>query len=63
MPILMPLQMGGIEAVITGIMDEFNLHKRFKREYFTAIVICVSFLGSLVNCTQVLIPFTFTFDI
>lgn len=43
--------MGGLEAVITGLMDEFNL-KWLKREYFTAIVICTSFLGALVNCTQ-----------
>ncbi|UXI16408.1 notch-regulated ankyrin repeat-containing protein-like [Sarcoptes scabiei] len=44
--------MGGIEAVITGLMDEFNLHHRFKREYFTALIICLSFLGSIINCTQ-----------
>nr|XP_027203129.1 sodium-dependent dopamine transporter-like [Dermatophagoides pteronyssinus] len=44
--------MGGIEAVITGLMDEFDLHKRFKREYFTGLVISASFIGSLINCTQ-----------
>ena len=44
--------MGGLEAVITGIMDEFNL-KWMKREYFTIIVISTSFMGALINCTQV----------
>lgn len=44
------VKMGGIEAVITGIMDEFNL--KMKREYFTAIIIGTSFLGALINCTQ-----------
>ncbi|CAG2161766.1 unnamed protein product [Oppiella nova] len=43
--------MGGLEAVITGLMDEFRF-KKLKREYFTAIVISTSFLGALVNCTQ-----------
>lgn len=45
-------QMGGLEAVITGLMDEFNF-KTLKREHFTAIVLCTSFLGTLINCTQV----------
>ena len=45
--------MGGLESVITGLMDEFKLHKKIKREVFTAIVICGSFLGALINCTQV----------
>lgn len=44
--------MGGLESVITGLMDEFKF-KKLKREYFTAIVICTSFIGGLVNCTQV----------
>jgi len=45
--------MGGLEAVITGLMDEFNLHSWVRREVFTGMVICGSFLGALVNCTQV----------
>ena len=45
--------MGGLESVITGLMDEFKLHSWVKREVFTAVVICGSFLGALVNCTQV----------
>jgi hypothetical protein len=44
-------QMGGLEAVITGLMDEFQF-RNMKRETFTAIVLFTSFLGSLVNCTQ-----------
>lgn len=44
--------MGGLEAVITGLMDEFKF-KNLKREHFTAIVLFTSFLGSLINCTQV----------
>lgn len=43
--------MGGLEAVITGLMDEFTLNN-MKRETFTAIVLFTSFLGCLVNCTQ-----------
>lgn len=43
--------MGGLEAVITGLMDEFKL-KWIAREYFTVIILCVSFTGSLINCTQ-----------
>ena len=45
--------MGGLEAVITGLMDEFKLHTWVKREVFTALVIFGSFVGALVNCTQV----------
>ena len=48
--------MGGLEACICGLMDEFpNWFKRRKisREIFTGIVIFLSFLISLVNITQV----------
>ena len=45
-------KMGGLEAVITGLMDEFKI-KSIGRELFTAIVISTSFIGALVNCTQV----------
>lgn len=44
-------QMGGFEAVITGLMDEFRI-KSIKRETFTALAIFCSFLISLVNVTQ-----------
>jgi hypothetical protein len=43
--------MGGFEAVITGLMDEFRI-KRMKRETFTALAIFCSFLISLVNLTH-----------
>ncbi|RWS14607.1 high-affinity octopamine transporter protein 1-like protein, partial [Dinothrombium tinctorium] len=43
--------MGGLEAVITGVMDELNL-KRVKREHFTAVVLFLSFSMSLINTTQ-----------
>ena len=48
--------MGGLEAVIVGIMDEFQSwfkRKRINREIFTSIVIFLSFLISLINITQV----------
>ena len=48
--------MGGLECVITGLLDEF--HYFFKkihcnREIFTLIVISISFLTSLINVTPV----------
>lgn len=43
--------MGGLEAVITGLMDEFKI--KIKREYFTIIIVLTSFTGALINCTQV----------
>lgn len=45
--------MGGLEAVITGLMDEFNVLSKIRREVFSGVVICGSFLGALVICTQV----------
>lgn len=48
--------MGGLEAVIVGIMDEFQSwfkRKKINREIFTSIVIFLSFLISLINITQV----------
>lgn len=45
-------KMGGLEAVITGLMDEFNF-KKLKREQFTAVILFISFCVSLFNCTQV----------
>ncbi|KAI1295443.1 Sodium-dependent noradrenaline transporter [Halotydeus destructor] len=41
--------MGGLEAVITSLMDEFKFKSR---ERLTFVVICTSFLGTLINCTQ-----------
>ncbi|XP_077503296.1 sodium-dependent noradrenaline transporter-like isoform X1 [Amblyomma americanum] len=47
--------MGGLESVITGLMDEFKTffsRWRYRREVFTAIVICASFCVSIVNVTR-----------
>lgn len=44
--------MGGLEAVITGLEDEFKFAKRLSRKQLTALVIVSSFLPALVNCTQ-----------
>ena len=49
-------QMGGLECVITGLMDEFqSLFKKFhiNREMFTGMVITVSFLVALSCVTPV----------
>lgn len=52
--------MGGLECVITGLMDEFSSffkgHK-YSREIFTFAVILVSFSVALINVT----PVTFYF--
>lgn len=57
--------MGGLECVITGVMDEFSSffkHIKFSREAFTLGVIVVSFSVALVNLTPVSFPnFTFVF--
>ena len=50
------LQMGGLEAVITGIMDEFKpIFKRWRssREAFTAAVVVSAFLLAIPNVTNV----------
>jgi len=48
--------MGGLESVITGIIDEFpNFFRKFKwhREIFTGVVVFVSFLFALASVTSV----------
>lgn len=48
--------MGGLESVITGLMDEFNFHVgkyKIPRELFTVCVLCASFSMSMVNVTRV----------
>ena len=50
------LQMGGMECVITGLMDEFHsfFHgRRFAREIFTLGAATVSFSIALINVTPV----------
>lgn len=52
-------QMGGLECVITGLMDEFSsFFKKFKypREIFTFVVILVSFSVATMNVTPVSFP-------
>lgn len=44
--------MGGLEAVITGLEDEFKFARRLSRGQLTALVIVSSFLPSLISCTQ-----------
>ena len=51
--------MGGMECVITGVMDEFQplLKKwRYSREVFTFSATFVSFLVSITNITKVTCP-------
>ncbi|KAJ1519377.1 hypothetical protein ONE63_004670 [Megalurothrips usitatus] len=46
--------MGGMECVITGLMDEFHgfFHgRRYAREVFTLCAVCVSFCVALINVT------------
>jgi hypothetical protein len=56
---LFSLQMGGMECVITGLMDEFHsfFHgRRFAREIFTLGAATVSFSIALINVTPVGAP-------
>ncbi|KAL1501998.1 hypothetical protein ABEB36_007213 [Hypothenemus hampei] len=46
--------MGGLECVITGLMDEFAVffqNKKYAREVFTLVVIMMSFSVALINVT------------
>ncbi|XP_060516213.1 sodium-dependent noradrenaline transporter-like [Cylas formicarius] len=46
--------MGGLECVITGLMDEFSVffrQRKFTREIFTFIVIMMSFSVAMINVT------------
>lgn len=48
--------MGGLECVITGMLDELRHtfgRKTIRREVFTAIVVASSFLVSITNFCQV----------
>lgn len=48
-----PLQFGGLEAVITAILDEYPQVLAKRRELFVLALITVSFLGSLATLTNV----------
>lgn len=52
MPAL-PLQFGGLEAVITAVMDEYPQVLAGRRELFVLGLITVCFLGSLSTLTYV----------
>lgn len=48
--------MGGLECVITGLMDEFHTcfkGGKYSREWFTLCAVLVSFSVALVNVTPV----------
>lgn len=53
--------MGGLECVITGLMDEFaEFFKRIRlsREMFTLVIIFLSFSVATINVTPVSLFFT-----
>lgn len=48
--------MGGLECVITGLMDEFSVYfrnRKYAREIFTLVIIITSFSVALINVTPV----------
>lgn len=51
-PVLCALQMGGMESVITGLVDEFRLLHRH-RKLFTLFIVLATFLLSLFCVTNV----------
>lgn len=55
--------MGGLEAVITGLEDEFKFARRLSRGQLTGLVIVSSFLPALISCTQGGAYTLFWFDI
>jgi len=55
--------MGGLEAVITGLEDEFRFARRLSRGQLTGLVIVSSFLPALISCTQGGAYTLFWFDI
>lgn len=53
------LQMGGMESVITGLIDEFQLLHRH-RELFTLFIVLATFLLSLFCVTNVRTSLSFS---
>lgn len=47
------LQFGGLEAIITAVLDEFPDHFYHRRELFVLCLVVVCFLGSLSTLTNV----------
>lgn len=59
-------QMGGLECVITGLMDEFSSYfreKKYAREIFTLGIIVMSFSVALINVTPVSSLADYLFDV
>ena len=56
------LQMGGMESVITGLIDEFQLLHRH-RELFTLFIVLATFLLSLFCVTNVCTPARFACEV
>ena len=57
------VKMGGLECVITGIMDEFKTffqRHNISREIFTGLVVFSSFLVAIVCVTPVIIAREFS---
>lgn len=50
-------QMGGLECVITGLLDQARASGAhwLRREHFTLFVVCVSFCVACINVTPVCI--------
>lgn len=46
-------QFGGLEAIITAVLDEFPDHLYHRRELFVLCLVVVCFLGSLSTLTNV----------
>lgn len=47
------LQFGGLEAIITAVMDEYPDVLSHRRELFVLVLVVVCFLGSLSTLTKV----------
>lgn len=47
--------MGGLECIITGLMDEYGkfFPKKYTRELFTLLIVGFSFCVALINVTPV----------
>lgn len=51
--VLCVLQFGGLEAIITAVLDEYPDHFSHRRELFVLGLVVVCFLGSLSTLTNV----------
>lgn len=51
--VIIILQFGGLEAMITGLCDQFPNHLRRNREIFVGFVVIFIYLCALPTCTYV----------